>query len=92
MEFSKKLVIWSWSVTCTLALLTILAVFLQIDASELGVLTGLSFAETGVATGFYYWKAKSENRIKLTKQMMKDWAEEYGVDSVVSLAPLILGE
>lgn len=38
------------------------------DSSALVVLLPLLFAELATATGFYYWKAKNENRIKLLKK------------------------
>jgi hypothetical protein len=44
---------------------------------------------TGTATAFYFWKARTENRLKLTKSMVEDWAGRYGMDSVVNLAGII---
>lgn len=38
------------------------------DASPLPVVITAAFTELATATGFYYWKAKSENRIKLLKR------------------------
>ena len=34
------------------------------------------FAVMAVSTGFYYWKAKSENLIKMPIQMLKDLPED----------------
>lgn len=38
------------------------------DTSGLAYLVPALFAEFATATGFYYWKAKNENRIKLMKK------------------------
>ena len=38
------------------------------DTSPLAYLIPAVFAETAAATGFYYSKAKAENRIKLRKK------------------------
>ena len=38
------------------------------DTSLFTVLLPLLFAELGAATGFYFWKAKNENIIKLKKE------------------------
>ena len=43
-----------------------------------------------IYTGFYFWKARTENKLKLTKSMVEDWAEKYGIDAVVNLAGIIL--
>ena len=45
-----------------------------------------------MASGFYYWKARAENRIKLTKGMVDDWADKYGIDAVATLAGIVLNE
>lgn len=92
MEFSKKLVLCSCTLTIVMMCVTAVSVWLGFDATELGVVTGLCFATSDVCIGFYFWKAKNENRIKLTKQMMIDWADQYGVESVASLAEIILKE
>lgn len=42
------------------------------DTSGLAYLIPAVFAEFATATGFYFWKAKNENRIKLIKK--------YGLD------------
>ena len=34
------------------------------------------FAVMAVSTGFYYWKAKSENLVKMPIQMLKDLPED----------------
>ena len=38
------------------------------DTSGLAVLIPAVFAEFATATGFYYWKAKNENYLKLLKK------------------------
>ena len=91
--FSKWLVLVSWLVTGVLTSASVLAVFLvspERDLTPLVTITGLSWAETATATGFYYWKARAENRIKLTKAMVDDWAEKYGISAVVDLARIVL--
>ena len=90
---SKKLVVVSWGVTLLLTILTVVgAFFSERDITPLLTVAGLSWGETATATGFYYWKARAENRIKLTKAMVDEWADKYGIEAVTSLASIILGE
>ena len=90
---SKKIVAVSWGVTLWLTILTVVgAFFTEKDVTPLLTLTGLSWGETATSTGFYYWKARAENRIKLTKAMVEAWADKYGIEAVASLASIILGE
>jgi hypothetical protein len=87
---SKKMVVVSWCVTISLTVLTVIgAFFTERDTSPLLTVAGLSWGETATATGFYYWKSRAENRLKLTKSMVEEWAEKYGIDSVVSLVGII---
>lgn len=67
MEFSKKIFI---GVTLGVMLVTIFAMYMVYetkDTSPLSYLITGVFAEFGVATGFYYNKAKAENKIKISK-------------------------
>ena len=90
---SKKIVLTSYAMTVLLTLITILGVFLapsEINLTPLEVVTGLAWAETATSNAFYFWKAKNENRIKLTEKMVADLADKYGIDAVVSLAGLVI--
>lgn len=91
--FSKRLVLISWIATGLLTITSVAAVFLSgvdRDLSPLVTIAGFSWGETAAATGFYYWKARAENRIKLTKAMVDDWAEIHGISAVVDLARIVL--
>lgn len=92
MEFSKKILLTNWVATLVLTGLVAALSIAQIDCTELGAIAALSWAELAAATAFYYWKAKNENRIKLTKSMVKEWADEYGIESVTALAEIVLKE
>lgn len=90
---SKKIVLASHAVTVLLTLATVLGVFLapaETNLAPLEVVTGLAWAETTASNAFYYWKAKNENRIKLTEKMVADLADKYGIDAVVNLAGLVI--
>ena len=91
--YSKKIVLASYAVTVLLTLAVVLGVFLapaETNLAPLEVVTGLAWAETTASNAFYFWKAKNENRIKLTEKMVADLADKYGIDAVVSLAGLVL--
>lgn len=90
---SKKIVAVSWGATLLLTILTVVgAFFSEKDISPLLTVTSLSWGETATATGFYYWKARAENKIKLTQAMVDAWADKYGIEAVTSLASIILNE
>lgn len=92
---SKKIVVVSYVATGLLTAILVLGVFLapaEVNLSPLEIVTGLAWGETAVASGFYYWKARAENRIKLTKGMVDEWAEKYGIEAVTSLAGIVLSE
>lgn len=66
-EFSKLILICVKAVTVLVTAFTFIMVWRTNDLSPLAYLIPAVFAELGVGTGFYYSKAKAENRIKLRK-------------------------
>ena len=90
MEFSKKLTVVSWVVA---SLLTVLAVILpihKVPVDGLLVALPLSWGEVTVANGFYFWKAKNDNRHKYAMKYVDQVAQEHGIDSAIRLAEIVL--
>ena len=90
MEFSKKLLIWSWTVTVILTIVGIKFPLNELPADMMIVILPLSWAETAAATSFYYWKSKTENRAKYAQKFVLDFADKYGVDAAIQLAEVVL--
>ena len=67
-EFSKKIMLVVGAVTVVVTAFTLFMVWKTQDLSPLAYLIPAVFAELSVGTGFYYSKAKAENRIKLRKR------------------------
>ena len=88
---SKKALWLSWTVTILLTIVTIFGSFLSDhDMTAVATITGLAWGVTGTCTAVYSSKAKAENRIKLTEGMIKNLADKYGIEAVVSLAEITL--
>jgi hypothetical protein len=68
LEFSKLIMLTVGAVTVIVTAFTLIVVWKTLDLSPLAYLIPAVFAELSVGTGFYYSKAKAENRIKLRKQ------------------------
>ena len=90
MEFSKKLLIFSWSISIVLTLCLIMFPIYQLPIDGLIVVTPLSWTETGVATGYYYWKSKNENRAKHGQTFLNEFAEKWGPEIAVRMAEIVL--
>lgn len=88
-ETSKKILHWSWAVTIILSALVAYGTFKGYEVTNLTTVAGFSWTEVAAAHGFYYWKAKNENRAKGTQRLIKDLAENYGVDAAARFAELI---
>lgn len=67
-EFSKLILIVAAIVNVAVIIFTFIMVWRTCDLSPLTYLIPAVAAETATGTGFYYAKAKVENRIKLMKQ------------------------
>ena len=90
---SKKVLVTSWATTILLTLTCLLAFFLtQKDTTPLATIAGLSWGVTAAVTAVYSWKAKAENKIKLTNIMVKELADKYGIEAVVSLLGISLSD
>lgn len=75
-EFSKLILLITGIFAVIVTIFTMVIVCRTGDTSALGYLIPAIFAEVATATGFYYSKAKSENRIKLTKIYGKEAVEK----------------
>lgn len=67
-EFSKVILAVVGAVTGIVTAFTLVVVWKTGDTSPLAYLIPAVFAELATATGFYYSKAKAENRIKLRQK------------------------
>lgn len=67
MEFSKKILVVAAFVNVAVIVFTSIMIWRTCDLSPLAYLIPAVAAETATGTGFYYAKAKVENRIKLMK-------------------------
>ena len=64
-EFSKLVFLGVSIVTIAITVFSCRVIWLTMDTSALAYLIPAVFAEMASATGFYYSKAKAENKIKL---------------------------
>lgn len=64
-EFSKVIITAISIATALVVVASFALMFYTGDLSALPVIITGCFAELASATGFYYWKAKNENMIKL---------------------------
>lgn len=67
-EFSKKILIVAGIINAVLIVFTMVMIWRTLDLSPLAYLIPSVAAEVATGTGFYYSKAKVENRIKLMRQ------------------------
>ena len=67
-EFSKIILIASSALVLVVTVFTLIMIWKTRDLSPLCYLIPAVFADLATATGFYYNKAKAENRIKLRQQ------------------------
>lgn len=76
MEFSKKIFYMVTVFTLSVVIYSMVLMWKTNDASALSYLIPSVFVEFGVATGFYYNKAKVENEIKLSKHYKSDYMSD----------------
>lgn len=77
MEFSKKIFIGVSIMTALVTIFTGIMIWKTNDLSPLMYLIPAVFTELATATGFYYSKAKAENKIKIQKGTQGEAQTEY---------------
>lgn len=67
-EFSKKILIVAAIINVVVIIFTCVMVWRTNDLTPLAYLIPSVAAEVATGTAFYYWKARTENKIKLIKE------------------------
>lgn len=81
LEFSKKILIASYTIAIVVILYTMYIIHLMVmgqymgDPSSLNTLIMLTLGELGVANSFYFAKARSENLLKIRGSLGEEAAE-----------------
>ena len=91
-EFSKKLLVASYIIailvtiaTFTLPIITYTVSGQLMDYSSLMPIGLACWGEVTVGNGFYYWKAKNENKIKLLVEADRDKASKELVEQIKNI-------
>ena len=87
---SKTILVVNFIVAILLTVAVVVGAYLQIDMSPLTAIAVGWDGQLAVSVGFYYWKAKNENRSKYAMKLVKDLAKEHGMENVINLAEVIL--
>lgn len=80
-EFSKKILIVAGVMNAVVIIFTMIMIWRTLDLTPLAYLIPSVAAEVATGTGFYYSKAKVENRIKLMRQYMVAPQEQHFSDN-----------
>ena len=87
-EFSKKLLIADYAILLLMIVSFFVLSLLNHDTSNCAIIIGAWVAQIAVSSGFYYWKAKSENLIKmpmaLLNEMPKDMRERADPNAIIA--------
>lgn len=86
MEWSKKILIFSYGMLIFL----IFVFLLSRDKSSAATVLCAWIVECGAATGFYFWKAKNENRSKYAVKFVRELADKYGIDGTARIIETVL--
>lgn len=83
------------TISVLLCVATIVTNYLGFDVTALAGLAGAGLAGASLLTngawgGFYFWKAKNENRAKYAQRFLKQFADKYGADVAVRVAEIVL--
>lgn len=93
MSFSKRLLLFYIVTALVLTALTIILAYCpEPDSGALTTmerLTEIWFGGTTAVTGFYLWKARSENRNKYTLLWYEKVADKYGWEAAAQFSEIV---
>lgn len=88
MEFSKKLLIADYGIMGIMLLILLALIVGDKNTTEWTVVVSAWVAQLAISTGAYYWKAKSENLVKLPilllRKLPKDMKEKADPNSIIA--------
>lgn len=86
--FSKKMLIFDYSVLLILIVIMIVLSCKGYGVSELAMITATWIGQLAISSGFYYWKAKAENILKMPVIMLnelpKDMRDKADPNAIIS--------
>ena len=86
MEWSKRILILSYTLLVVLLGLS----FLVEDKASMATIICAWILECSAATGFYFRKAKNENRSKYALKFVRELADQYGIDATARVLETVL--
>lgn len=75
-EFSKKLLIADYVILLLMLMAFSALSALEHDTSSFVVVIGAWIAQIAVSSGFYYWKSKAENLVKMPLSLLADLPDD----------------
>lgn len=89
-EFSKLIVSIAVLINLIIVVWLCYMAYITQDTTPLCYLAVGDGGALATCCGFYYWKAKNENRYKHTERIVEKFAEKFGIDSAIVLVETIL--
>lgn len=90
MRTSKLILFTDYAIAILLLVIVVIGAYLEKDMSPVTAVAAGWDAKVALSTGFYYWKAKNENRSKYAMKLVRELARDYGIENVVDLANTVL--
>ena len=75
-EYSKKLMDRDYKILAVMLIVEVILIIFDRNVTEWSIATAAWIAQIAISTGAYYWKAKSENLVKLPILLLKDLPED----------------
>lgn len=85
--FSKKLLFADYAILALMIAAFIIFSVTGRDTSNWAIVIGTWIAQIAISSGFYYWKAKAENLLKMSIELLKalpdEWREKADLNQMI---------
>ena len=75
--FSKKMLFADYAILVLMIVTFMVFSVTGRDTSNCAIVIGAWIAQIAISSGFYYWKAKAENLLKMSMQLLKELPDEW---------------
>lgn len=82
--FSKKLLVADYAILLLMVVVFMIFSLTGHETDNCSVVIGAWIAQIAISSGAYYWKAKSENLIKMPIQLLNDLPEDMRAQADVN--------
>lgn len=92
LSFTKKYFLYLAALEFLVIIFLCVMVYITMNTAPLSWIVSALGAELSIYSGFYCWKARSENKAKYAQLFVAKIADKYGIEMAIKIANVVLND